>query len=69
MATTRKRTSSPSAKKHRVRIEIPPKADQAVVKALRAVAKGFAGVEIEEQADAPPNSYSLTVHVLEGAQS
>lgn len=63
MATTRKPvTSRPSEKPHRIRIEVPSEADQAVVKALRAVANAFPGAEIEEQGDAPPNSYSLTVH-------
>jgi hypothetical protein len=69
MATTRKTaTSRPSEKSHRIRIEIPQDADKAVVQALRAVAHAIPGAGIEEHAEASPNSYSLTVHVIPDAK-
>lgn len=48
----------------RIRIEVPAEADEAVVAALREAAEAFDGAEIEEAAEAPENSYSLTVHVF-----
>lgn len=69
MPTTRKTaTSRPSEKSHRIRIEIPQDANKAVVKALREVANAFPDAEIEEHAEASPNSYSLTVHVIPDAK-
>lgn len=48
----------------RIRIEVPAEADEAVLTALREAAEAFDGAEIEEAAEAPENSYSLTVHVF-----
>lgn len=53
----------------RIRMEIPAEPDQKVVKALRLAAESL-GVkikDIEGTADAPPNSYSLTIHTYPDA--
>jgi hypothetical protein len=48
----------------KIRIEVPAEADEAVVEALRVAALALDDATIEEVAEAPPNSYSLTVHVF-----
>lgn len=48
----------------RIRIEVPAEADEVVVAELRAAADAFPHAELEEVAEAPANSYSLTVHVF-----
>lgn len=48
---------------HRVQIEVPEEADDAVIKALEAVGTAL-GAESEVSVTAPPHSYSLTIHVF-----
>lgn len=47
----------------RVRVSVPPDADKAVKKALLAAAKALAD-EVVVAADAPADTYDLTLHVL-----
>jgi hypothetical protein len=49
---------------YRIKIEIPADADDAVVKALRDLARSLADAVPDETTTAPENSYSLTIHAF-----
>jgi hypothetical protein len=47
---------------YRIRIEVPAESDKAIVQKLRDAVASLGDAEIVSSA--PPDSYSLTVHVL-----
>lgn len=62
MATRPK--AQPRANTYRVRVEVPAKADATVVRALQSVGEALPGAQIEKVVGAPPNTYSVTIHVV-----